>query len=366
MTPTARLSIWFLLLASVFRSAAADDGTSMVHRDWYFRESLAAIRDWEDLLGRWEQDTPESARTPVLPVPASGEAVAWPNPIPRQLLPPDGISHSVGVRCRDGTDAGRATGAGSAAQQEEVAAGAEVLGYQHPGGGGKDQWYHAYHRRFDRLTRFRPQPARFSLRVAAPLDLLRGENELAMEVRSAVQQPLTLRVHGEFRTPGETRDLGEQALELAAGATAVWRLPLRLDAPGGGLVIVSIRDGDQAYWLPLLTHVEEVADVLASIGQILADTPDAAAAQELAGLQRRADQWSAGGAAAGAAWRQLFEEASRLRDELLLGRVRFDTLLFVKRKPFFSEQPFMDAHHLFNRPGRRHLSACRRCGPTAA
>ena len=46
-----------------------------------------------------------------------------------------------------------------------------------------------------------------------------------------------------------------------------------------------------------------------------------------------------------------FEEASRLRDQLLLARMPFDTLLFVKRKPFFSEQPFMDAHHLFNRPG---------------
>ena len=40
-----------------------------------------------------------------------------------------------------------------------------------------------------------------------------------------------------------------------------------------------------------------------------------------------------------------------MRDELLLSRIPFDTLLFVKRKPYFSEQPFMDAHHLFNRPG---------------
>ncbi len=49
--------------------------------------------------------------------------------------------------------------------------------------------------------------------------------------------------------------------------------------------------------------------------------------------------------------RAIFEKASRLRDELLLSRIPFDTLLFVKRKPYFSEQPFMDAHHLFNRPG---------------
>ncbi len=350
MTPMAHLWISVLLLASGLRSAVADDSTSIVHRDWYFRESLAAIRDWEDVLGRWEQDTPESARTPVLPVPASGDVAEWPNPIPLKLLPPDGL-RSLRVRCRDGRMLIGRTGPGSAPQQDEVAAGAEVLGYQHPGGGGKDQWYHAYHRKFDRLTRFRPQSARFSLRVAAPLDLTRGENELTMEVRNAVQQPLSLRMHGEFRTPGGTRDLGELTAELAAGATAVWRLSLRLDAPGGGLVIVSIRDGDQAYWFPLLTHVEQVADVLASLEQILAERPDAVAAQELAGLQRRAGQWSVGGEAAGAAWRQLFEQASSLRDELLLRRLRCDTLLFVKRKPFFSEQPFMDAHHLFNRPG---------------
>nr|MCU0873968.1 hypothetical protein [Pirellulaceae bacterium] len=42
MTPTARLSIWFLLLAPLVHSAAADRGGSVVSRDWYFRESLAA------------------------------------------------------------------------------------------------------------------------------------------------------------------------------------------------------------------------------------------------------------------------------------------------------------------------------------
>ena len=241
---------------------------------------------------------------------------------------------------------------GVAASQDEVAAGAEVLGYQHPGGGGKDQWYHAYHRRFDRLTRFRPQPARFGLQVAAPLDLQRGEHELALEFRSAVPQPLTLRVRGEFRTPSQTRDLGQQTIELAAGATSVCRLPLNLDTPGGSLVLVTIQDGDECYWFPLLTHVEQVADVLASIGQILADTPDAAATEKLRELQRQADLRSAAGAAAGKpSWRELFEQASALRDQLLLARVPFETLLFAKRKPFFSEQPFMDAHHLFNRPG---------------
>jgi hypothetical protein len=32
-------------------------------------------------------------------------------------------------------------------------------------------------------------------------------------------------------------------------------------------------------------------------------------------------------------------------------RIDFSSLLFVRRKPFTSEQPFMDAHHQYNRPG---------------
>jgi len=348
LTSTACRLTWVLLLASLARSAVAD-GESLVARDWYFRESLAAIRDWEDLLQRWEQDTPPSARTPVLPIPVSGEAVRWPNPIPAKLLPPEALSQELRVRSRDGRILVERSATGAAAQ-DEVAGDAQVLGYQHPGGGGKDQWYHAYHRKFDQLTRFRPQSARFSVRIDTPLDLRRGHNELTFEVRSAVQQPLTLRIRGEFRTPRETRDLGQQDLELAAGATSVCRLPLVLDTLGGGLVVITMRDGEDVYWLPVLTHVERVDEVLAGVAQILADAPDAVAAKEMADVRQRADQATSGGAA-GDEWRQLFEQASALRDRLLLDRVRFDSLLFLKRKPFFSEQPFMDAHHLFNRPG---------------
>lgn len=376
MPRTRHFPVWcFCWTLTLTLAACAAAERDIVCRDWYFRESLAAIRDWEDMLGRWEQETPESARTPALPVPATGEGIAWPNPIPLRLLPSGAASDPVRVRCRDGKMIVERSPAGVAGSSQEVAAGAEVLGYQHPGGGGKDQWYHAYHREFDRLTRFRPQPARFVLRVTArgvqppeggttsgeparlalqatgALDLQRGKNELTIEFRSAVEQPVTLLVHSEFRTPRQTRDLGRQTIELAAGANYVWRLPLNLDAPGGGLVLVTIQDGDQTYWLPLLTHVEQVQAVLASIGQILADKPDAAAAQKLGDLQRRAEQWSADGVAAGLGWRELFEQASSLRDGLLLSRLSFDALLLAKRKPFFSEQPFMDAHHLFNRPG---------------
>jgi mono/diheme cytochrome c family protein len=36
---------------------------------------------------------------------------------------------------------------------------------------------------------------------------------------------------------------------------------------------------------------------------------------------------------------------------LLLRRIPFHAMLLVKRQPYYSEQPFMDAHHLYNRPG---------------
>jgi hypothetical protein len=231
------------------------------------------------------------------------------------------------------------------------------LGYKHPGGGGKDQWYHAYHRKFDQLTTFQPQPARFACRLETPLDLKRGDNQLAVELRNVANQPLALRLACDFWLPQETRDLGKRVVELAPGETQTCQWPLRLADPGGGLLIVTVQDGEDLYWIPALTHVEDVPAVLASVEQILSDAPRVAGsvrdpAAQLATLRQQAAAWTVGDAAsAGLAWRGIFEQASRLRDELLLARLPFDTLLFLKRKPFFSEQPFMDAHHLFNRPG---------------
>ena len=58
------------LVAVPGRCAAPVDDT--VRDDWYFRESLSAIRDWEAILDRWEKTTPEAKRTPSLPVPGDG------------------------------------------------------------------------------------------------------------------------------------------------------------------------------------------------------------------------------------------------------------------------------------------------------
>ncbi len=48
-------------------------GSEVVRNDWYFRESLRAIRDWETILARWEQDKPPQAVPPTFPVPPAAK-----------------------------------------------------------------------------------------------------------------------------------------------------------------------------------------------------------------------------------------------------------------------------------------------------
>ena len=91
-----------LLTAGVKPSGAATRAADTVRGDWYFRESLAAIRDWESALALWEKATPEAQRTPVFPVPANGDAAEWPNPIPRMLLPDEDKGARVRVRKNKG------------------------------------------------------------------------------------------------------------------------------------------------------------------------------------------------------------------------------------------------------------------------
>jgi len=337
-----------LLLVSnrVARPATPADDT--VRWDWYFRESLAAIRDWETILQRLEKESPPQQTAPVLPVPTDGGWVVWPNPIPRRLLPPKDLDRRLRVRLAgQRVEVQRPGGQGKVAG-EAVAAGEEVLGYLHPGRGGKDQWYHRYQRRFDRLLRFRAKPAPFSVRLDAPLDLGRGRNEVPITLHNATDAPLKLTARLVVHRPARTRRGEARTLVLPPREDRALRFPLVLADPGGSLAMVELEAAGESFRIPLLTHVEQVASVLKSVEQILQDTPDPEASQRLHTLRQRAEL--AGGETQGD-WHALFEEASGLRDRLLLTRISFDTLLFVKRKPYFSEQPFMDAHHLFNRPG---------------
>lgn len=338
-----------LSAVAAHRAIAEPEVAEIVRDDWHFRESLAAIRDWETILADWEEGTAEDERTPVVPVPIDGEAVEWPNPIPRMLLPADDRQGRVRVRLAGGRVEVERTAAGQAPTAEAVQPGDVVLGYKHPGGGGKDQWYHRYDRRFDRLTTFRPRPAPFALRFEGPLDLRRGGNELPLSVSNRSDRPLAVAMELKRFLPGAAPTSTRREVDLAVGAGRDVRFPVELVREGGGLLILTIETGGESFRLPWFTHVEAVTSVLEGIERILDDEPDESAGARLQALKHRAARWSSD--AAPTAWRDLFDEASRLRDELLLGRIGFDELLLVKRKPYFSEQPFMDAHHLFNRPG---------------
>jgi len=344
--------VLLLVVIQAGSAAVPADGSDIVRSDWYFRESLSAIRDWEAILARWEKtpDAPKGA--PVFPVPAGGSSVDWPNPIPFLLLPKDDRSYRVRLTAAEGNVSVLRLRNDRPAASETAAAGSEVQGYKHPGSGGKDQWYHAYHRRFDKLTNFVARPAPFAVELAAPLDFGLGRNELTMTLRNVSNGLLRLVATARWDSPETSRDVGRQEIALHAGASTTVRFVVDLDAEGGGLASIRVEGEGGPYWVPFFTHVEAISAVLTSIEQILADTFDLAAAASLESLRRRANACRrSGDGSRREAWRGLFEEASRLRDRLLLDRLKFDALLFVKRKPFYSEQPFMDAHHLFNRPG---------------
>jgi len=298
--------LWLLTFAAALPLARLAASQEIVRQDWYFRESLAAIADWEDLLAEWEKATPEPDRTPVLPVSASGEVVEWPNPIPRMLLPNDDAKARVRVRFADGTMQVERVAPDGKAERQAAKPGEAVVGYKHPGGGGKSYWYHSYVRRFDRLLSFRPKPAAFALELNAPLDMKRGSNDVGLSLRNASDKPLALKLSLRFLAPGaEAKVLSSRDVDVPPTTTKAARLGVELPGAGGGLLLLTIAAGAEAYWLPLFTYVE----------------PEG------------------------------FEQASAERDARLLREVTFESLLFVKRKPYTSEQPFMDAHHCHNPPG---------------
>ena len=350
MSSNARVGMLSLLLLAAGASVrGAEPPGEIVQDDWYLRESLRAIDDWEAILAEpgvaeWTQ---EGAL--LFPVPDGGQTVDWPNPIPRLLVPSKGRAGAVQLRVVGGKVQVRYPASDPG---EFSPAGESVVGYHHPGGGGRSQWYHKYDRKFDRLTRFRPRPAPFGLKFDASWDSQRGRNRIGVVFNNVADEALQLRIGLRFysrqaqREPVVAREIARQTVTLTKRAVQSIPLDVELGAAGGGLLVLTVDAGDQSYRLPLLTYVEDVPGVLTSIEQILSDAPDADASAQLARLKQRAR-----GTAERNGWRALFVEASRLRDALLLSRIAFDRMLFVKRKPFYSEQPFMDAHHCYNRPG---------------
>ncbi|HID76688.1 MAG TPA: hypothetical protein EYP56_11920 [Planctomycetaceae bacterium] len=377
-----RALILVMLLASVPQAVASGAGAAspgtgghaktratagIVRWDWYFRQSLVAIDHWETILASRQAAGRRDGQIPVLPVPSDGRSVEWPSPIPLVLLPPADRKRRISVRVA-GPDRleVRRCGSNAPGGWRSVPTGERIVGYQHPGGGGRDQWYHRYDRRFDRLTRFIPRTAPIALHLRAPLDWSLGENHPVLTLENVTDRPLKLAVRLQFFSPpcadapdadgttnGERRTgraVSEQTVRLPGRSEVVLRFSVELTRPGGGLAIVTIDGAGQTYWLPLFTFIEDVPGLLEGVARILQDAPCEAASRELAELRRRARAELERPHEPGT-WRQLFERVSALRDRLLLARIDFDQLLFVKRKPYYSEQPFMDGHHCYNRPG---------------
>ncbi len=323
-----------------------------VRWDWHFRESLVAVRDWEDTLAKLASAKPTIDPAPLLPVPEDGSWVTWPNPVPLRLVPPRDRGVRVAVRWTGKAFEVRRAAACGKVTTEQAAGDKPVLGIKHPGGGGKDHWYHGYTRRFDALTQFRPVVAPFALKAPACLDLVKGDQHVRCVLRNVTGRPLKVDVVWRLAGPSGIVDTGKTPLSLPPAESGTFEVLPHVRREGGCLLLISLACDGKVYRIPLLTHVESVSAVLTSIEQILGDHPDRDAATRLASMRRQGKGLLAdGGLEAGRAWRRLFERASDLRDRLLRRRINFERLIIVKRKPYTSEQPFMDAHHLPNPTG---------------
>lgn len=288
--PAARAAAHALLWSSIALSAPS----AIVREDWYFRETLPAIDAWETIIGRWEQEDPAAKDPPLFPVPSDGAPVLWPNPIPLALLPFEDKAERVEVAWVDGKVRVTRTSARGAPAEQRVAAGATVRGYAHPGGGGHDHWYHGWGRAFDRLTSLRPVPAPFGVALAAPLDLVRGENLVALAITSVAPEELRLDLTLALRTPDAPPAVTARAVTIAPRGSAAVELPVTLAREGGSVLLLSIRHGETTFSIPLCAHVECVSDIAARAGKILADAPDEAAARELAAIDAAARAWKIG------------------------------------------------------------------------
>lgn len=332
-----------MLVAALGASATGSRGElGMVEWDWHFRESLRAIRDWEASLA--ELGIPGETHQLLFPLPSDGSPVQWPNPIPAPLLPPSDRGRPLTLRLAG--DEMLITAPGHDSRAVPLGVGAEV--YHHPGGGGADRWYHVHVRRFDALTCVNGSPAPFALRMDPTHDWVRGRNELLISLTNVSAAPITVECTLREQQPGVERLGAARRVHLEPGATEAVQLPVVLGGPGGVVILLAVVCQGVTYEVPLMAHVEDTEAVLEGIEGILSDAPDAAAAEALADLAGRVRGWRPGGAQS---WRQLFHEASALRDRLLIERLDFSELLLIERAPFDSEQPFMDAHHLINPSG---------------
>ena len=288
---------WMCL--AVFTAAGgtlAAPPTDVVRNDWYFRESLGAIRDWDAIVGRvyLQQD---KAPRPVFPVPTDGKASAWPSPMPLRLWPIANLPPRTTVRVDGGAMHIERTGPDGKPASQAVPAAEATLSCAHPGGGGKEWIYAAIERRFEWLTVARPKAASLAVDVVGHEELGRGRGDLTVTLRNATSKPLTVALRVDFHCVKEDRRLADRSVVLQPGASEACKVPVEIVRPGGGLIAVRVGVEGEVYWIPLFTYAENVAGVLGGIEKALADPPDAAAGKRLDDLKRETAAWEADGSA---------------------------------------------------------------------
>lgn len=122
---------WMCLM--VFTAAGATRAAppaDVVRNDWYLRESLGAIRDWDAIVGRIYPQQGQAPQ-PVSPVPIDGKAGAWPNPVPFRLWPTADPPPRITVRVDGGAMQIERTGPDGKPASQAVPAAEAMLSCAH-------------------------------------------------------------------------------------------------------------------------------------------------------------------------------------------------------------------------------------------
>ena len=271
---------------------AAPNG--VVREDWYFRESLTAIDDWETLLTRLDADKSSPPLAACLPVPADGRPVRWPNPIPQRLLPHDGSRAATA-----GAQRGRPSGTPT-----PRARGRCRLGDGQAGSGGCGLCASGWWGQGPVVPSLR-SPVRPAAAVSHETRVLVGRMERPRRISNSAgtryPSECTTERTGLWNWMDGWTSIGlpcpplvpSQRLVVPVGQTQTLTFPLVPDQSRGRTGPRSrLSAGGDTFCLPLLTHVEHVGAVLKSVEQILAETPDPLAAGQLGTLKGRVRAWA--------------------------------------------------------------------------
>ena len=234
--------------------AAAASADTMVRGDWYFRESLSAIRDWEAILTRWEQEAPPRARVPVFPVPIDGGVVDWPNPIPLLLLAAEDRHLRERVRWVEGEDRNRALAAARRCRARAICPGAAHRRLQTPGRRRQGPVVSCVRAQVRRAHHLRRET--FAAGGAASL-AVGSQTRAGGSAGNSPQrdQPDVVdQVVVGTRYPAEIAGIREALDHPGRSGKPQVNLPMELAAEGGALFVLKIGVAGEVFWLPLSSH----------------------------------------------------------------------------------------------------------------